>query len=436
MHVSPSRYVLTSLLLVLALVVAACGPAAATDPTPAPQATVPAAAPGAAPTPAAAAATPATGAATIPSEPLQPATITLWHGVTGAEEQAMSQVVQRFQQENQGVTVNMLAVPFDQLQNKFSTEASTGAGPDLIYGPKDWIGSFAQANLISPLDDVAAEVGLDQLNPAAVDAVRFQDQVWALPESTEAVALWYNTSMVQNPPQTSEELIQMAEEHGLAVNTLFYYVAGFIFGYGGDLFDDEQRCVIDEGDAAVQALEFVRQLRDTPNVIANSNTANLNAAFKDGSVGLIFEGPWASGDFAEALGEDNVAVAPPLRMAPGDDTFAPFLGTKNFFLSANPQGAQRAAALRFLNFITQPATQEIFAGVGHIPSNADVQVDSRIIEGFIAQTQSAHRMPNEPEMGAVWTPAGDMITKVLDAGVAPADAVRDACQQINQANNR
>jgi len=70
-----------------------------------------------------------------------------------------------------------------------------------MIGPKDWIGELAQAGLITPLDDLSAQIGLDQLNQPAVDANKFQGQTWAFPESTEAVASGNNKDLVKTPPR-------------------------------------------------------------------------------------------------------------------------------------------------------------------------------------------------------------------------------------------
>jgi maltose-binding protein MalE len=35
-------------------------------------------------------------------------------------------------------------------------------------------------------------------------------------------------------------------------------------------------------------------------------------------------------------------------------------------------------------------------------------------------------------MGSVWTPAGDMITKVISGDATPEEAAADAQEQINQ----
>ncbi len=423
-------FVVLSLLLVVMMLVTACGSQATPAPAPAPT-TAPAAA--AEPTKAPAAEPTTAPEPTAAPKPVEPtaSTIALWHGWTGAEADVLAEVLTAFQAANPGVTVETLAVPFDQLKNKYTTEASTGGGPDLLIGPKDWIGELSQANLIMPLDDVADKIGLNNLNQSAVDANKFQGKVWAFPESTEAVALWYNKDKVKEAPKSVDELLKLAAEVGLAYNSGFYHSAGFLLAEDGKIFDANQACALDQGNSVVDALTFIKNAKDTPNVIADADGGKLDAAFKDGNVGLVFNGPWATGDYVKALGADKLGIAEPIAMGTGK--FAPFLGTKNIFLSANSKGGP---ALDFMKFMAEPTTQAMLTKVGHIPSNPSVKVDDPFIAAFLKQTTSASYFPNEPEMGAVWTPGADMITKVIEGKSTPADAVQEACATINAANKK
>ena len=418
-------FVVLSLLLVVMLLVTACGPKA----TPAPE---PTAAPAAAAEPTKAP-EPAAEPTKAPEAPAAPAggAITLWHGWTGAEADTLVEVIAAFQDANTGVTVETLAVPFDQLKNKFTTEASTGGGPDLLIGPKDWIGELSQAALIMPLDDLADKIGLNNLNQSAVDANKFQGKVWAFPESTEAVALWYNKDLVKEMPKSAEDLLKQAAEVGLAYNSGFYHSAGILLAEDGKVFDDNQACAFGQNDSVVNGLTLIKNAKGTANVIADADGGKLDAAFKDGKVGFIFNGPWGTGDYVKALGADKVGIVDPIAVGAG--MFAPFLGTKNVFLSANSRGGP---ALDFLKFMSEPTTQAMLTKVGHIPSNPNVKVDDPIIAAFLKQTASASYFPNEPEMGAVWTPAADMITKVIEGKLEPAAAVAEACATIDAANKK
>jgi maltose-binding protein MalE len=381
----------------------------------------------------------ATTAAAAPTNTAAPVavTLTVWHGFTGAEQDTLTTAISNFEAANPGITVTTLAVPFDQLQNKFTTEASTGGGPDVFFGPKDWIGTLANSNLISSLDDISTQIGLDKLVSGSVDANKFKGKIYALPDSSDLMALWYNKKLLPTPPTTSDELLADAAKAGLAINYGFYNAAGFIFAEGGQLFDSNQKCILDQGTGTADALNWLLQAYKAPGVHMDTNGSNLSALFKAGTVAMIFDGEWSTGDYVTALGADNLGIAPPITMSPSGKPFAPFGGVKDVYLSANSKGDARNAAIKFLAFFSQPDTQALFAQkAGYIPTNTSAQVTDPITLGFINQSQSTTYFPNEPEMGAVWTPAGDMITKVLTAGVAPADAVTSAVTTINAANNK
>ena len=449
-----TTYLALMMLAVVGMLLAACGGAAApaaapttapaakaAAPTEAPKAAAPTAAPAAkateAPKAAAATAAPAAKATEAPKAAAAPsfkgAPIKLWHGWTGAEADTLATVVKAFETANPGAKVELLAVPFDQLKNKFTTEASTGGGPDLLIGPKDWIGELSQAKLISSLDDFSAQAGFANLNKAALDANKFGGKTWAFPESTEAIAMYYNTDKVKTAPTSADDLLKAAEASGMGLNTQFYNSVGFILGNGAKLLDASGKCVLDQGPGGAQALDWLKKAKGTTNVIADTDGGKLSAAFKDGRVGIIYDGPWAAGDYAKALG-DKVAVGPAITLPNGK--FAPFLGTKNVFLSTNSKSDAQGTALGFMNFLSQPAQQEAFAKIGHIPSNPNAKADSKVTQGFLQQMQSTSYFPNEPEMGAVWTPAGDAITRVLEGKADGATALKDACAAINAANKK
>ncbi len=136
-------------------------------------------------------------------------------------------------------------------------------------------------------------MGLSALSPAAVEAVKFDGKTWAFPESTEAVALWYNKELVDTPATSIEELLEQAAEVGLAYNAGFYHSSGLLLGGGGSVFVDDQKCGFTTGTSVVDALTFIADAKGTANVIADKDGGKLDAAFKDGKVGYIFNGPWA-----------------------------------------------------------------------------------------------------------------------------------------------
>lgn len=425
-----------SFMLILGIMIAACGPTPTTAPPPPPAATT-APEPTKAPEPTAVPAVEPTAVPAVEPTKVPKITITLWHAWTGAEETVLKEEVGRFMSQNSNMTVELLAIPFDQLQTKFTTEAGAGGGPDIIIGPTDWVGPLAEAGLLAPLDDLVADV-IGDFIPSTVDALRWQGILYGFPESFECVAMYYNTDLVDSPPADTDELKAMAADVGLGFNIGFYNAFGYIPAFGGQLFDDDFKCVLDQGGTA-DYLNFMLEMSEAEGVEATDDYGKLETLFKEEQVGLIFNGPWASGDYTGALGEDKVAVAPmPMSAATGLPT-GPFLGVKHFMLNANSDAAHLQAAIDFVKHMTSPdVLVRLMNNAGHLPANMKVEIpaDNMIINGFIAQAQTATPFPNAPEMGAAWTPGGDMIKKVIAGEATAEDAVLEATQLINEANNK
>lgn len=370
--------------------------------------------------------------------------LVLWHGWTGAEADTLNNaVLPAWQAARPNVTVEALAVPFDQLKNKFNTDASTGGGPDLLIGPLDWVGELATNENIQPLDEMATEEVTGAYIPAVVDALRFNDQLYGLPESFETVALYYNTDLVPTPPANTNELYEMAAAmpegtYGLALFSNFFHPAGYLFGFGGQLFDEQNMSVIN----SPETVEFLTWLQNfggataKPGLFQQNDDGAISSLFKEGKAAMVINGPWALGDYQGALGEDKVGVAPlPLISEKGDAQPKPFLGVKHIMMSNNIEGDQAALAFEFMKFFTGPDSAGPLAEqAGHLPANTAVDVSADpIAQAFITQGESVTPMPSIPEMGQVWEPAGQMITTVLSGDATPEGAAATAQETINSA---
>ena len=370
--------------------------------------------------------------------------ITLWHGWTGGEADTLNnQILPAWKEAHPDIEVNVLAVPFDQLKNKYQTEAATGGGPDLLIGPADWVGELAAAELIAPLDDVVPADTLAAYLPSAVDALKFDGKLYGLPESIETVALYYNKSMVPTAPASTEELVQMSADinsadsskYGFALLSNFYHPAGYLFGWGGQIFDDTNHSAFDEA-GTISFLGWLKELTGNPGIYYQNDDGGISSLFKEGKAGMVINGPWALADYQSALGADNVGVAElPVISENSEAAPKPFLGVKHIMINSNDEGDQAALALQFAEFFTGAEVGKILAdSAGHLPANTGVDIsDNPIASAFVAQAANSTPMPTIPEMGQVWTPAEDMIGKVLAGDATPEDAAAEAAKSIDDA---
>ncbi len=380
------------------------------------------------------------GAGGMMMVPEGPGEVTLWHGYTGAEADTLQEAVNTLQQKNPDFKVNLLAVPFDQLKNKYSTEASTGGGPDLVIGPSDWIGDYAEANVIQPYDGMAGVSDITgMLVPSAVEVAKYNGKLYGIPSNTKNVALYYNKDLVKDLPKNTDDLLAMASKlatgnvkYGAALNAGFYHAVGYNFAFGGKLFTDPTHIDLTT-QGTVDWLNWMKKAKDTPGVfIKNGADDDINNLFTSGQAAMVINGPWALGDYRKALGADKVGVAVAPDTATGGK-FAPFVGTENYYL--NPNSKNQKAALAFVDYIVSPGVQQIFVDkAGQVSTNTKVDLSSNPdLKAFAEQAKQGTPFPTYPAMGKVWDPAGNMINEVLDGKAQPAEAAKQANDAINSA---
>ena len=91
------------------------------------------------------------------------------------------------------------------LEGDFTTATEAGKGPDLVIGAHDWIGDMVVNGVIQPLPMPAIEQKL--FNKIALNAVRYQNEIWGVPYAIENVALFRNPALSPSSPATFQQMI-------------------------------------------------------------------------------------------------------------------------------------------------------------------------------------------------------------------------------------
>src|SRR5437762_13450651 len=235
--------------------------------------------------------------------------ITLWHayGTGGSEETALNQLITKIKADNPSATITVLQVPFDQVFNKFQTEAAAGGGPDLFTAPNDELGNEVRANLLLALDD-KLKGKLDKVAPLGVDGLKVNGKLYGVPMLFKAVALYYNKDKVPTPPKTTDELMTMLKAgKTLGQNENAYDMFGWSTAFGGNLMDSSGKCVADQAGWA-DAFTYNLALKQA-GAKFETDGGRADTSFRAGQVDMIINGPWVLGDYKKDLGA-KLGVAP------------------------------------------------------------------------------------------------------------------------------
>ena len=345
--------------------------------------------------------------------------VTLWYAWNEEETPALNEVIGAFQEANPDVEFEVLFKPFDDLRGAYETAIASGEGPSVLLGAADWGPALYDAELVADISDGISAETLAATNPAALGAVQYNGALVGMPHTIKGVVMFRNASLVPDAPATFEDVKALGE---LAdIERGFFFSAGHLFSQGGELMDADGNPAFNSAEGEAW-LSMLADFGDTE--YYGDTDADL---FKAGELGLIVDGTWNTIGLAEAIGADNLVI----------DTWpagmSGFVQTDNIYLSSNVEGDDKAAAMAFINYFMSAEAQALLVGAGHIPAISGVTVDDVHLSQATAAFSDGAAFPVIPAMGNYWGPMDAALNAVYEEGVAPADALQTAFDEITTA---
>jgi arabinogalactan oligomer/maltooligosaccharide transport system substrate-binding protein len=410
---------LLAVLVVLSLLVAACGPTPEATQAPAEPTTEEA--------------MPEATAEEVPEAAELAGTITLWHSWKENEIESLNEVIAAFQEMYPAVQFDLLFVPHEDLQGKYETASATGGGPTILIGSSDWGPAYYDAELVADVSGMTTEEFLRTVNPAALGAVKYKGALVGLPQTINGVVMYRNASIIADAPATYDDLVAAAQAAtegdvvGANLERGTFFAAGHLHGIGGLLMDENGNPLFND-EKGVEWVELLDSFTEAgPAEWNNDNDVNL---FLAGKVGIIIDGTWNMARLAEAIGADNLVIDP------WPSPMSGYVQTENIYLNANAEGEDKDAAWKFMEFFLSPEAQALLADptkAGHIPAAAGVEVSDPLMAQAAEAFAGGVAFPVIPEMGAYWAPMETALLSVFDEGADPAAALQQAYNTITAA---
>lgn len=364
-----------------------------------------------------------------------PEPISVWHSYRGAEQDALQELTARWNDANPDRPVRLLNVPHEAYANRITTAVPRGQGPDLFIFAHERVGDWANSDIIDAVDDDLTDEEFDRFLPDTVDALRYEDQTWGIPLAYKTAALFYNRDLVDEPPETTDELIAIAESltdadddrYGLAYQADdFYFHSGWFFGFGGRIFDDEGRPRLNRSENAA-SLQFVADLRERGLLPDEPTGALVGELFNRGDAAMVIQGQWFIGEIDDGV---DYGVAPLPEISETGRRAEPFMTVEAAIVAA--QATNRDGAVDFARFLADEVSAEARLEIGHqMVANRGIYDDENVdipeeLRAFERQAEYTTAMPNEPLMRSVWEPAAFAMRTVVRGSATPEAALDNA----------
>ncbi|KMK74746.1 extracellular solute-binding protein [Alkalihalobacillus pseudalcaliphilus] len=367
----------------------------------------------------------------------KPEELTMW--VNDEEDQldAYEMIAEKFEEEH-GIPVKITEFSMLDQMDAISLDGPAGRGPDLFFQPNDRLGQAVLEGLAREIE--LTEEQLEGYTEGAIQAFSYEGVQYGIPAVTETYALYYNKDLVDEAPQTFEDIETIAadltnasnDEYGFLMEaTNFYYLYPFLDAYGGYVFNQDADGAYDSKDVglanagSIEAAERIQGWFNDGFIPTGINGDIMNGLFEDGKVGAVISGPWNIPNYQAALG-DSLAVVP-LPMI-NDEPLASFSGVKGWLINEYTENYEWALELA-LYITNAESSLTYFETAAELPARTDVTIDDEFMASFSEQAEFAVPMPNIPAMSQIWGPMEDAFIHITQ-GSDVTEALEDAVQQI------
>ncbi|ADB61525.1 extracellular solute-binding protein family 1 [Haloterrigena turkmenica DSM 5511] len=360
----------------------------------------------------------------------------LWHEFTDSEERTFESHLETFTEETDH---DLEASGVSNMQDQLETALPAGDGPMSFTWAHDWIGAQHEDETLYDASD-SIDVDLEgTYSEAAANAVQWKDNVYGLPYAAETVTLMYNKDMVEEPPETIPEMIEIMEsydgddQYGIGYPGDAYHFSAYLQGFGGVLYDEDADELGIDDDAVVEGLELVRDsiYEYSPNDL--NKDPNLSV-FQNGNAPFVVTGPWNLGGLRDAGIDVGVAPLP----APEGGEPTPFTGVQMWYFTSRLEDAEDDVHDAVLDWAEWYTTTEDVATTNAQDHAMIPVLDSVVgsddlgsdVDAFSQSVGMGMSMPASEKMDAVWDPLESAIDVVLGSGGDAREELESAAEQI------
>ncbi|WP_394217601.1 sugar ABC transporter substrate-binding protein [Halobacillus trueperi] len=293
-------------------------------------------------------------------------TVTVW--AMGEEGKKLKEFSKDFEEKNEGLTVDVQAIPWDTAHDKLLTAVASGNGPDVVQLGTTWVPEFAEAGALLDLSEYMEDYpnfAKENYFDGSVTTMEHEDQVVGIPWYADTRVIYYRKDILkeagyEEAPKTWDELKDAAQtladrgedSYGLDIDRNDQ-ITPFIFAW-----QNGYEANLEEGDLNFDSPEFKEAIKYYTSyfeegISQKQEGKDIVEAFKDGSKPMFFSGPWMINiinDQAPDLeGKWSTAVMPT------KETNTSSMGGANLSIFESSDNVE--GALKFISYMTDVDTQ-------------------------------------------------------------------------------
>ena len=377
-----------------------------------------------------------------PTASLSGTTVTVW---TMEDATKFEALIKPFE-DTTGVTVDVEAVPWDNVNEKLTTAVASGDGPDVTQVGLSLLPTFTAAGALEDLKPYLADhATLDDatfLDAVAADKLSTDGTMPSLPWVADTRVLFYRTDIftevgLSGPPTTWAEFTAAAEKLAARGSGQFgYYIPQwdaplpiqFTWQAGGDVVAADGTINLDTPEFR-KAVDLYTSFYEKK-LVPTASDFDQTAGFISGAAPMLISGPYLAAGIKEQAPELDGKWA--VATLPKDVAGTALFAGSNLAVWKGSDNVDGALAL--LDYLSQPATQVAwFTATSQLPTNKVAATDPAVtgdpnLEVYAQQLGDAKLLPLVP----AWDKVSAEILKALNEIVLNGADKETTLTQLNQ----
>ncbi|MCL6445109.1 MAG: sugar ABC transporter substrate-binding protein [Alicyclobacillus sp.] len=384
-----------------------------------------------------------------------PVTIQFEHW-RGQDVDTFNRIIQQFELKYPNIHVEQTALPSQDYTAQLQTTMQGGHGPDVFAtfpGPQ-----FNTLFQLGVYLDLSREPFVKRFNPNLIRAGQMNGEQYALPWQLVYNDPIYNMDIFKKynlkPPKTWSGFLKMCQtlkDHGIipiawdgqVSNTQFINPMLMNNMPSDNIFDK-----VESGTAKLtdpwftKTLSQIKQLYDKGYVQKNPNGTSSQGAlalFASGQAAMLAMGSYDMAAAEQINPKLHIGVLAPITTNNGHPKYEGIY-TSTFMLGINKHSAHIDAAMKFLDFLTQPKIAAEYAnGTGQFVTEKNIKYTSRDLKYLAANWLPKKDLLFQP-MYLIHSPqvqqAAETAVQNIMGGMSVAKAAALAQQQVDQAKKQ
>jgi arabinogalactan oligomer/maltooligosaccharide transport system permease protein len=304
-----------------------------------------------------------------------PQPLFVWHPFSGAEREALEHIRLEYEAAHPDTDIQLKFFEESVLQAEYRAAVIAGAGPDVLFGPSEWLHDLASEGLLQLIGPDSFDQITEYVTEPIAYAASFDGIPYGVAYSAEFAVLYTNRDLVSTPPEAYEDLLTEAESAGMVIPPTFFATSALYFIHDRQLINSSGRLLI-ALPTLQDYLSDVQALAASPGVVFSTD----QASFLQGDAGLLIASSEDLPALRSALG-DNLGIGrlPDLPPNPWRALLSPRLAMLN--INSTTEGLESAAS--FLIFLISPDTQRYwFEHTHHAPVNVTALDDTALRQAW------------------------------------------------------